>query len=243
MTESAPASPAYRAWRPARTNDTARPVYEPPSLAERRRAVRAGFDRAFVDALAERLGITSDALLEQVGAGQAAPPTTGRGSRRASWQLKRMVIREGASNGGTWVVSPVPDAEVTGSGTVMTVRGAPLTRTARTLSRSIGWRGREGHVVPSSASARSASGGLSPSDAVAGRPTRVIGAAADQLYERHRLVEHAEAVLGDPASVPVWFGAELGALGDTRPLDWLDTAAGRERLAEVLDAIAYGFPG
>ena len=50
-------------------------------------------------------------------------------------------------------------------------------------------------------------------------------------------------MLGHPDSMPAWFGSDIGALGRTRPLDWLDTTAGRERLAEVLDAIAYGFPG
>ena len=71
----------------------------------------------------------------------------------------------------------------------------------------------------------------------------MIGAAADTLHEFHLLADHAETVLGHPDSVPAWFDSDVGALGRTRPLDWLDTSAGRERVAEVLDAIAYGFPG
>lgn len=82
-----------------------------------------------------------------------------------------------------------------------------------------------------------------PDEPSAGADVRVIGVAADALHELHLLAERAEAVLGHPDSVPAWFGAAVGALGRTRPLDWLDTTAGRERVTEVLDAIAYGFPG
>ena len=83
----------------------------------------------------------------------------------------------------------------------------------------------------------------SPSATAPKAPLQVIGAAADTLHELHLLAERAEAVLGHPDSVPAWFASDVGALGRTRPLDWLDTTAGRERIVEVLDAIAYGFPG
>ena len=146
----------YRVWRPEPTNARPRPTYEPPPLDARRDRVRAGFDAAFVDALAGRLGIPSDDLLQRVGVRHTA-----------------------------------------GSADVST----------------------------------------------AGADVRVIGAAADTLHELHLLAERAEAVLGHPDSVPAWFASDVGALGRTRPLDWLDTTAGRERVAEVLDAIAYGFPG
>ena len=153
----------HRGWRPEPTTAAPRPAYEPPPLGERRDRVRAGFDRAFVDALAARLGITPEGLLQRVGIG-----ATGR--------------------------------------------------------------------TPNDTFA-------SPSTASPGAAVRVIGTAADTLHELHLLAERAEAVLGHPDSVPAWFGSEVGALGRTRPLDWLDTTAGRERVAEVLDAIAYGFPG
>ena len=241
MTEPAPVSPTYRAWRPARTNDMARPIYEPPPLTERRQCVRAGFDRAFVDALARRLGLASDALLEQVGGLRVAPASSGHRSRREAARAGQpMVIKENVPSGGTWLVTRAPQTSV---GPVATVRGAPLTRTARALARSIGQRRGDDSAAPRDVRVHRADGRLVPDSAPAERPARVTGAAADQLYERYLLAERAEAVLGDPASVPTWFGAELGALGHTRPLEWLDTAAGRERLAEVLDAIAYGFPG
>ena len=153
MSESAA---EYRVWRPEPTNARPRPAYEPPPLDARRDRVRAGFDAAFVDALAGRLGILPNDLLQRVG----------------------------------------------------------VQRTT-------------GGVGASSANA----------------DVQVIGAPADTFHELHLLSDHAEAVLGHPDSVPAWFGSDVGALGRTRPLDWLDTSAGRERVAEVLDAIAYGFPG
>jgi|GEM_PF-5207543 len=227
MSEPAPAEYPYRTWRPARTNDVARPLHAPESLAERRRVVRAGFDQAFVETLARRLGIAPDVLLGQVGAGQVVLPETRRSSLPAPRQRRRKVIR----GKGGWVASSALDSEAIETNTVMRDRRVPSNRTARAL------------FFPTGRAERTVGDGSPSSDTVSGQPGRVTGATADQLYERHRLAEHAEAVLGDPASVPVWFGTELGALGDTRPLEWLDTAAGRERLAEVLDAIAYGFPG
>ena len=241
MTDAASSPPPYRPWRPDRANDHERPIYEPPSLAERRQRVRAGFDRAFVDALAMRLGLSTGALREQVGAPRAISGQGGRWVRAGSRRLSSMVIKEPGVTGGTWVLSPVADAVATGTDELLVVQGAPLTRTTRALARAAAGGRREGTVrlrqYHRHRVTRPASGATDTGEA-----PRVLGAAADQLYERYLLAEHAEAVLGDPTSVPRWFAVPLGALGDTRPLEWLDTAAGRERLVEVLDAIAYGFP-
>ena len=69
----------YRVWRPEPTNARPRPAHEPPPLDARRDRVRAGFDAAFVDALAARLGIPPDDLLQRVGVQRT---TGGAGGRR-----------------------------------------------------------------------------------------------------------------------------------------------------------------
>ena len=94
--------------------------------------------------------------------------------------------------------------------------------------------------------APSAPGSSSGDVEVSGDLTVVVGVTgigADYLYELDLLTRRAEAVLGAPEVVPEWFQSTLGALADTRPIDWVDPAAGREHPVEVLDAIAYGLPG
>ena len=69
---------------------------------------------------------------------------------------------------------------------------------------------------------------------------RLYGAPADRLAVLERIADYALAVLGSEAAVTRWFGYTVPALGGRRPLDCLDSEAGRELVLDTLGAIEYG---
>ena len=69
---------------------------------------------------------------------------------------------------------------------------------------------------------------------------RVHGAPADRLDVLERITEHALAVFGDEDTARRWLASTIRALGDRRPVDCLDSTAGRELVLDTLGAIEYG---
>ncbi len=68
----------------------------------------------------------------------------------------------------------------------------------------------------------------------------VRGVAADRLEAIERIAEHALAVFDDESVARRWFGSQIRSLGDRRPVECLDTDAGRELVLDTLGAIEYG---
>lgn len=69
---------------------------------------------------------------------------------------------------------------------------------------------------------------------------RLHGAPADRLAVLERIADYALAVLENEAAVARWFDSTVHALGGRRPLDCLDSDAGRELVLDTLGAIEYG---
>ena len=224
-------APEFPSWAPELANDTPRPVWEPPPIAERRQRVREGFDDAFIGRLAGRLGVDRRWIAERVGEARASVlalvdevPTTGDPAPQVLVERSGPLVVVGGLDR-LERPAPVPDGRPNPSG-----RAVEPVQLVDADSDEGQWllEACRGEAEPSGTN----------------RPIgSVTGVGADHLYELDLLTRRAEAVLGAPEVVPEWFQSTLGALGDTRPIDWVDTAAGRERLVEVLDAIAYGFPG
>ena len=70
---------------------------------------------------------------------------------------------------------------------------------------------------------------------------RVHGAPADRLDALKRITDYALAVFRDDGDAARrWFDATIRALGSRRPVDCLDSAAGRELVLDTLGAIEHG---
>lgn len=70
---------------------------------------------------------------------------------------------------------------------------------------------------------------------------RVHGAPADRLDVLERITDYALAVFRDDEDAGRrWFHSAIRALGHRRPVDCLDSEAGRELVLDTLGAIEYG---
>ena len=63
---------------------------------------------------------------------------------------------------------------------------------------------------------------------------------SDRLARLGRIATLAEEVLGNPVRAGRWLREPNPALGDTRPLRWLDTDIGVKEVEELLIRIAHG---
>lgn len=63
---------------------------------------------------------------------------------------------------------------------------------------------------------------------------------SDRLARLGRIGGLAEEVLGNPARAGRWLREPNPALGDTPPLNWLDTDVGAKEVEQLLSRIAHG---
>ena len=73
------------------------------------------------------------------------------------------------------------------------------------------------------------------------RRTRVLSRdESDRLVRLGRICALAEEIRGNPVRTGRWLREPKPALGDTRPIRWLDTDIGAKEVEEVLIRIAHG---
>ncbi|WP_162055979.1 type II RES/Xre toxin-antitoxin system antitoxin [Pontibacter pamirensis] len=65
-------------------------------------------------------------------------------------------------------------------------------------------------------------------------------AESDAVYNVSKVYAKGMEVLGDEEDLNRWLNTENQALGNEKPIDWLDSSIGREQLMNVLTAIEYG---
>ncbi len=69
---------------------------------------------------------------------------------------------------------------------------------------------------------------------------RLTPVQSDRVYRLARVGAHALVALGDPGKARDWMTSPNRALGNTAPVDLLDTDAGAERVEEILHRIEHG---
>ncbi|WP_240773302.1 antitoxin Xre/MbcA/ParS toxin-binding domain-containing protein [Pontibacter sp. SGAir0037] len=63
---------------------------------------------------------------------------------------------------------------------------------------------------------------------------------SEAAYEISKIIAKGIEVFGDEQDFTEWLNTKNIALGDERPIDWLDSSIGREQLVDLLVGIQYG---
>ena len=218
MNASADDAVRFAVYRPE-GNRTRRPLVDEIDPEERMRRAADGLGPEALERVRARLGVSAERLGELIGlpiVRSDGPGVAGREIDLASGELvDARPSGSGADGGEAGLPGPA----------VSPLDPVPLPAVP------------DGHglmLVHASADGSSVTHGVDASG-------RVHGAPADRLDALERITDYALAVFrGDGDAARRWFDSTIRALGDRRPVDCLDSAAGRELVLDTLGAIEHG---
>lgn len=72
------------------------------------------------------------------------------------------------------------------------------------------------------------------------RNSKLGKAESDAVYDVSKVIAKGIEVFGNEEDLNRWLNTENQALGNEKPIDWLDSSIGREQLMDLLTAIEYG---
>ena len=210
MNASADDAARFAVYRPD-GNRTRRPLVEEIDVEARMRRVADGLDPGTFERVRTRLGVPVERLGELIGLPVVRPDGPRVIGREIDLAPGELVDATPSSADGDETCTP---------GTAVPLPAVPDDRGLM--------------LVHASADGSSVMHGVDASG-------RVHGAPADRLDALERITDYALAVFRDDGDAARrWFDATIRALGRRRPVDCLDSAAGRELVLDTLGAIEYG---
>ena len=217
MNASADDAARFAVYRPD-GNRMRRTLVDGIDVGERMRRVADGLDPGTLGRVRARLGISIERLGELIGLSVVRPDGTVAVGREVDLVFGELVNARPSGPGDDDGEPGLPGAGA------HSLDPVPLPAVP------------DGHglmLVHASADRSSVTHGIDASG-------RVHGAPADRLDVLERITEHALAVFGGEDTARRWFASTIRALGDRRPVDCLDSAAGRELVLDTLGAIEHG---